>query len=176
MARARHEAGWTDDRATVKGQVGRNRGWVMLAVGFVLIAFLSIFAYNRLMNFQPVTFELRHCQAPIEQGATWADVQAAGCDPATIDGDVVTMWSGSYQQAADSVSESSWTFDDVPVNTVVNALQVDTGAPAESVVLVEPDKESIRVVLSPDASRTKWTGHIGDRASTTMWVLVTPAE
>ena len=174
MARARHEAAWTHQDATVRGSAGRNRGWVMLAVGFAVIALLSIFAYNRLMNFQTVTFELQRCQAPLGEAATWADVRAAGCEPAPIDGDVLTMWHGGDQSGADDETESAWIFEGVPVNTVVNSMQIDTAAPARSVVLVEPDKERVRTVLTSDSVGTRWSGYVGDRAATTLWVLVTP--
>lgn len=174
MARARHEAAWTDENATVKGTTGRNRGWVMLAVGFAVIAVVSIFAYNRFMNFQDVTYSLYHCDQPLGEDATWADAQGAGCAPAAIEGEVLTMWHQGSQSQADTVTEDDWVFEDNPVNTVVNSLQVDTATPAHSVVLVEPDKEEVRTVLTSDAAGTRWTGFIGDRASTTMWVLVTP--
>lgn len=176
MARARHEAAWTHQDATVRGGAGGNRGWVMLAVGFAVIALLSIFAYNRLMNFQTVTFELQQCQAPLGEDATWADVQAAGCAPAPIAGDVLTMWHAGDQSRADAETGSAWVFEDVPVNTVVNSMQVDTAEPARSVVLVEPDKERVRTVLTGDSAGTRWSGYVGDRAATTLWVLVTPED
>lgn len=174
MARARHEAAWTHESATVRGSKGRNRGWVMLAVGFVAIAGLSIFGYNRLMNFQDVTFELRYCQQPLTQESTWPEVQAAACDPVDIDAQVLTRWSAGDQTFADTAVGSSWTFDSVPVDTVVNALELELAEPAQTVVVAEPGKESVRAALTTDTAGTTWTGYIGDRAETTMWVLVTP--
>ncbi|AXH96264.1 hypothetical protein [Ornithinimicrobium avium] len=174
VARARHEAAWTHQDATVRGSAGRNRGWVMLAVGFAVIALLSIFAYNRLMNFQTVTFELQTCQASLGEDVNWADVEAAGCAPAPIEGDRLTMWHGGDQSSADEVTGGAWVFDGVPVNTVVNSMQIDTAVPARSVVLVEPDKKQVRTVLTSDSARTRWSGYVGDRAATTLWVLVTP--
>lgn len=174
MARARHEAAWTHADATVRGSVGRNRGWVMLAVGFALVAIVSTFAYNRLMNFQDVTFELRSCQEPLTGESTWSQVQAAACDPVAIDSQVLTRWSEGHQTPADRAVGSSWTFTSVPVNTVVNAVELELAEPARSVVVAEPSREDVRVALTPDAAGTTWSGHIGDRAATTMWVLVTP--
>ncbi len=173
--RSRHEAKWTDEKATVRGGGPGNRGWWTLAVGFVVIAALATVAFNRYMNFQDVTFELRRCQAPLTAESTWQEVEAAACDPAAIDGDVLTMWHEGSQSAADATTESSWTFRDVPVNTVVNAMELTTGGPAASVVLVEPDNKQIRRGLTSDSARTSWSGHIGDRGPTTYWVLVTPA-
>lgn len=174
MARARHEAAWTDADATVRGSVGRNRGWVMLAVGFALVAIVSTFAYNRLMNFQDVTFELRYCQAPLTGESTWSEVQAAACDPVAIDGQELSRWTEGHQTFADRAVGSSWTFSSVPVNTVVNAIELDLTEQARSVVVAEPSKEHVRVALTTDRAGTTWSGHIGDRAATTMWVLVTP--
>lgn len=173
--RSRHEARWTHETATVKGAAGGNRGWWALALGFLVIAVVSTLAFNRYMNFQDVTFELRRCQGELTADSTWPEVQAAACDPAAIEGDTLTMWHEGSQSAADSTTESSWTFEDVPVNTVVNAMEIVTRGPAASVVLAEPGNEQIRTALTSDAARTRWSGHIGDRGPTTYWVLVTPA-
>jgi PhoPQ-activated pathogenicity-related protein len=174
VTRSRHEASWTSPDAAVKRPRG-NQGWVVLVLGFAVIAVVATLAFNRYMNFQDVTFELRRCQAPLSAEATWQEVQAAACDTATIEGDELTMWREGSQSFADATTESSWTFEDVPVNTVVNAMEVNTGQPAESVVLAEPDNESVRLALTSDTARTRWSGHIGDRGPTTYWVLVTPA-
>lgn len=173
--RSRHEARWTSPEATVKGRRFGNQGWVMLAVGFVVIATLATVTFNRYMNFQDVTFELRRCQAPLTAESTWQEVQAAACDVAATDGDELTMWHEGSQSSADSTTETSWTFQDVPVNTVANAMELTTARPAASVVLAEPDNEVIRRALSADLERTRWSGHVGDRGPTTYWVLVTPA-
>lgn len=172
--RSRHEAKWTSPDATVKGRRG-GFGWVMLALGFAVIVVVSTVAYNRYMNFQEVTFELRHCRAPLTAESSWQEIQAAACDPATRGGDVLTMWHEGSQSSADTTTETTWTFEDVPINTVVNALELTTAEPVESVVLVEPDNEQIRRELTTDAERTRWSGHIGDRGPTEYWVLVTPA-
>lgn len=172
--RARHEARWTHEEATVKGRGPGNRGWWTLALGFAVIAVVATLAFNRYMNFQDVTFELRHCQQPLTAESTWREVQAAACDPAPVGGDVLTMWHEGSQSSADATAESSWTFEDVPVNTVVNAMEITTAAPARSVVLAEPDNEQIRRALTSDTARTRWSANIGDRGPTTYWVLVTP--
>ena len=172
--RSRHEARWTSPEASVKDRRG-NQGWVMLVVGFAVIAVISTLAFNRYMNFQDVTFELRRCQAPLSEEASWQDVQAAACDVAPIQGDELTMWHEGSQTPADATSESAWTFEDVPINSVVNAMEINTSQPAESVLLVEPDNQRVRRALTSDSARTRWSGHIGDRGPTTYWVLVTPA-
>lgn len=173
--RSRHEARWTHEEATVKGRGPGNRGWWALAVGFAVIVVATTLAFDRYMNFQDVTFELRHCDSALTEESTWQEVQAAACDPATIDGDVLTMWHEGSQSSADATAASSWTFEDVPINTVVNAMEITTAAPAESVVLAEPDNERIRRALTSDAEGTRWSGSIRDRGPTTYWVLVTPA-
>lgn len=172
--RARHEAKWTHEDATVKGKFTHNRGWWMLVVAFAAVALVSTFAYGRLMNFQDVTFELRHCQQPLTADSTWAEVQAAGCDPAPVDGAAATHWNQGSATSPDTTGETSWTFERLPVNTVVNAIEFDLPEPAVTVVVAEPDKQTVRRALTSDVSDTTWTGMIGDRASTTMWVLVTP--
>jgi hypothetical protein len=172
--RSRHEARWTHEEATVKGGGHGNKGWWTLALGFAAIAIVATVAFNRYMNFQDVTFELRRCQAPLTAESTWKEVQAAACDPAPLEDEVLTMWHEGSQSPADATAESSWTFEDVPVNTVVNAMEIRTGAPARSVVLAEPENEQIRRALTSDAARTKWSANIGDRGPTTYWVLVTP--
>ena len=173
--RSRHEARWTHEEAIVKGRGPGNRGWWTLALGFAVIATLATVAFNRYMNFQDVTFELRRCQAPLTAGSTWQEVQAAACDPAPIEDDVLTMWHEGSQSSADATTGSSWVFEDVPINTVVNALEITTGAPAQSVVLAEPDNEQVRRALTADSARVRWSANIGDRGPTTYWVLVTPA-
>lgn len=173
--RSRHEARWTNPEATVKGRHAGRHGWVMLALGFAVVAVVATVAFNRYMNFQDVTFELRRCQAPLTADSTWQEVQAAACDVAPLDGDVLTMWHEGSQSSADSTTGSTWTFEDVPVNTVTNAMELRTTTPAASVVLAEPENERIRRELSADLEQTRWSGHIGDRGPTTYWVLVTPA-
>lgn len=173
--RSRHEARWTHEQATVKGRGHGNRGWWALALGFAVIVVATTLAFNRYMNFQDVTFELRHCDASLTAESTWREVQAAACDPATIEGDELTMWHGGAQSSPDATGEMSWTFEDVPVNTVLNAMEITTSGPAESVVLAEPDNEHIRRALTSDTEGTRWSANIGGRGPTTYWVLVTPA-
>lgn len=172
--RSRHEARWTHSEATVRGGRAGNRGWWVLAAGFLVIAAVATLTYTRYMNFQDVTFELRRCQAPLAAEATWQEVQAAACDPAPRGADELTMWHEGSQSSADSTTETSWVFEGVPVNTVTNALQVVTGDPAESVVLAEPENERVRRALTSDSAGTRWSASIGDRGPTTYWVLVTP--
>lgn len=173
--RSRHEASWTSADATVRGRRPGRGGWVMLALGFVAVAVIATVAFNRYMNFQTVTFELRECTAPLTAESTWQEVQAAACDPAPIEGDELTMWHEGSQSSADATSETSWTFEGVPVNTVTNALEITTSEAAETVVLAEPDNQQIRRALTSDAAGLRWSANIGDRGPTTYWVLVTPA-
>jgi hypothetical protein len=174
MGRARHEAAWTDGDAIVKGRVGRNRAWVLVLL-FVALALLSTLAFNRFMNFQDVTYQLRSCEAPLTQDSTWEEVQAAACDPAPAAGAELTLWAASHERPADATTGDSWVFEDVPVNTAQTSMEVRLPQPARSVVLAEPDNEVVRRELSPDASDRRWTANVGGRGPTTYWVLVTPA-
>ncbi|MFK5647295.1 hypothetical protein ACI3ET_12310 [Ornithinimicrobium sp. LYQ121] len=174
MARARHEASWTDEDAVVKGRVGRNRAWVLLAL-FAALAVLSTVTFNRFMNFQDVTYQLRSCTAPLTQESTWDEVQAAACDPVPAAGAELTLWAASHERPADATTGDSWTFEDVPVNTAQTSMEIRLPQAARSVVLAEPDNEVVRRELRPDASDRRWTANVGGRGPTTYWVLVTPA-
>ncbi|GGK78043.1 hypothetical protein [Ornithinimicrobium pekingense] len=174
--RARHEAKWTHSEAIVRGRPGGNRGWWTLGLLFAVVAVVATVAYNRYWDVQDVTFELRRCEAPLTADSTWQEVQAAACDPATIEGDEVTMWHEGTQTQADSTTGSSWTFEDIRINTVINAMEMRTGTPAESVVLAEPENETIRRALTTDSERVRWSANVGSQGPTTYWVLVTPQD
>lgn len=174
MGRARHEARWTAEDATVTGRTG-NRGWWMIAAGFVLIAALTTLTFNRFMNFQDVTFELRTCSAPLAADATWEQVMAADCQAASTEGLELSHWQEGSRRDPAETTTTGWVFDRLPVNTVANALELRTEASAETVVLADSGAEKIRRAMSSDSAGLRWSASLGDRGPTTYWVLVTPA-
>ncbi|WP_289018047.1 hypothetical protein [uncultured Ornithinimicrobium sp.] len=173
--RARHEARWTADDAVVKGKVRRNRLWVVLLL-FGLVGVLSTWAYTRLLNFQDLQVQLRVCQEPLGEDATGADVTAAGCVPTDVTDERVRLWHQSSPRDPVSAEGPTWLFEDVPIDTVANAVQVDLADPARSVVLFDHEEGGVRTALTPDAADTRWTGTVGTRGPTSYWLLVTPAQ
>lgn len=173
--RARHEARWTAEEAVVKGKVARNRFWVILLL-FALIMALSAWAFGRRMNFQELEVQLRACAQPLEETATMAEVEAAGCEPTEVSTARLRLWHQSSPRDPVSAEGSVWRFQDVPIDTVANSVQLDLEQPARSVVMVDHDEGSVREQLTPDASDTRWTGVVGSRGSTSYWLLVTPME
>lgn len=173
-ARARHEARWTHADATVRGRAQRNRGWVLL-VGFAAIVMLATVAYLEFMRFETVTYQLRQCEQPLTEDSSWADVEAAGCEPLAITGDAnLLQIEASSRNAPDRVEGSTWTFDEVPVNSPAHAIEMVSPIAARSGVIAEPTNEVVRSTLSPDTSGTRWSGFIGSRGPTTYWLLLTP--
>lgn len=172
--RNRFEAAWTHPESSVKGKVRRNRPWVLAAL-FAIVAVVITLAWGRMMNISDVTYELRVCEQPLDAGSGWAQVEAAGCVTTPAEGDRVTLWAEGSQQEADVTSSTSWTFEDVPVNSPATAIQVDLDSPAGSVVLAEPTNERVRRALTGDAAGQRWTANVGSRGPVTYWVLVTPS-
>jgi hypothetical protein len=173
--RNRFEAAWTHPESSVKGRVRRNRAWVLAAL-FAIVAVVTTLAWGRMMNISDVTYELRVCQEPLDADSGWAQVEAAGCTTASAEGTHVTLWAEGSQEEPDATTGTSWTFEDVPVNSPATAIQVDLGSPARSVVLAEPTNERVRRELSGDAAGQRWTANVGSRGPVTYWVLVTRAE
>jgi hypothetical protein len=173
--RARHEARWTHAEATVRG-THRNRGWVLL-VGFAALVTLSTVAYMEFMRFETVSYELRQCERPLSESSSWADVEAAGCEPVTLtDAADLVVVEAATRSAPDRVDGSTWVFDEVPVNSPAHAVELVTPVAGQSVVIAEPTNRVVRDEMSTDASGTRWTGFIGSRGPTEYWLLVTPAQ
>lgn len=173
--RARHEARWTAEDAVVKGKVARNRLWVILVL-FGLIAVISTWAFTRQLNFQDLQVQLQVCQEPLAEEATSADVEAAGCTPTDVTEERVRLWHQSSPRDPVSAEGPTWQFEDVPIDTVANAVQVDLPEPARSVVLFDHDGGTVRTALTSDAADTRWTGTVGTRGPTSYWLLVTPGQ
>lgn len=174
-SRARHEARWTHAEATVRG-THRNRGWVLL-VGFAALVTLSTVAYMEFMRFETVSYELRQCERPLSATSSWADVEAAGCEPVTVTDDAgLTVVESATRSSPDRVEGSTWFFDEVPVNWPAHSLELVTPVAGESGVIAEPTNQVVRGELSRDTSGTRWTGFIGSRGPTEYWLLVTPAQ
>ena len=171
MSRNRNEAAWTHDEARVKGR-RRNRAWVLIGLFVTAVAIISL-SWARYMNIQDVTYELRVCQQPLTTDASWSEVQAAACDPATTSGNWLTLWAAGDQQDASSVQAQSWIFESVPVNSSATSIQLDLAQPARTVVLAEPDSQTVRRDLTKDKQGLTWTANVGGRGPTTYWVLVT---
>lgn len=172
--RARHEAKWTHSDATVRGRRQRNRGWVLLLLfgGVIMIATV---AYMELMRFETVTYELRQCDEPLTEDSSWADVQAAGCDPVTVtEAASLLQIESSARSEPDRVEDSTWVFDAVAVNSPAHSLELRSPFAAETGVIAEPTNEVIRNELNGDASGTLWTGYVGSNGPTEYWLLLSP--
>lgn len=173
-ARARHEARWTHESSTVRGNRRRNRGWVVLLC-FAVIVVLATVAYREFMRFETVSYELRRCEQALTEDSSWADVQAAGCEPVAIaSDDSLLLQEESALKSPDRTDGSTWLFDEVPVNSPAHSFQLQTSFEARSGVVVEPTNQRIRTELSSDASGTRWTAFIGSRGPTEYWILLTP--
>lgn len=174
MSRARHEAAWTHSAATVRGRRNANRGWV-IGLGFLAIILVSSVVYTRYLGVSTVTYELRQCREPLTEMSSWAQVEAAGCEPLAATGDAsVRVMEESSTLEADAVEGATWTFDDVPVNSPAHAVKVVTPLAGRTAVVAEPTNRRVRTELTSDAAGTRWTGHIGSRGPTEYWILLTP--
>lgn len=174
--RARHEARWTHADATVRG-THRNRGWVMLLVGFAAVVTLATVAYLEFMRFETVSYELRQCDRPLSESSSWAEVEAAGCAPVTLsDAADLVVLEAATRSAPDRVDGSTWVFEEVPVNSPAHAVELVTPFAGRTAVIAEPTNRVLRDEMSSDASGTRWSGFIGSRGPTEYWLLVTPAQ
>lgn len=172
-SRSRHEARWSHESATVKGRKNKNRAWVLIPLAIAVVA-LAAFGYVRYMGFTTVTYEVRSCAEHLEEGADWAAVQAAACDPAPLDGTTVALMRGTESVAPDAVDGSTLVWEDWALNSPQHAIEVELPKAARSVVIAEPEGQRIRTALTPDATDTVWGGFIGGRGATEYWILVTP--
>lgn len=173
MARARHEASWTDAEATVKGSPQRNRPWVLI-LGVALIVGLASLGYSRFWNMQTVSYELRECVQPLTDESTWEQVQAAACDPVEPGRTRLFVTNEGEQIAPATVEGSTFSFDMIPVHSPAPGLRAELDRPAQSVVIAEPENQQIRRQMNGDAAGTGWSANIGSRGPLHYWVLVTP--
>ncbi|GAA4867854.1 hypothetical protein [Serinicoccus chungangensis] len=174
--RSRHEARWTDERSTASGRLPRNQWWVLpvLLAGLALVLFVAWRVYN---GVDTVTYEVRRCEAPLTEDASWSEVQAAACDPvdaAALPASVVLM-RGEEPVEPDLTEGALLTWEGWAVNSPEHSVQVRLEDPAQTIVIAEPTNERVRTALTPDAADIRWGGFIGGRGPTEYWVLVTPA-
>lgn len=173
MARARHEAQWSHQESTVKGKVQRNRPWVLVVLAAVIVV-LAALGYTRFWNMQTVTYELRQCAQPLTAESTWAEVQAAACDPVAPGGSRLWVTSEGEQIQPAVVEESTFTFEMIPVASQAHGLRADLDSSASTVVIAEPENEQIRSQMNGDSAGQSWSVHIGSRGPLHYWVLVSP--
>ena len=172
--RSRHEARWTHADAKATGRLPRNAWWMLpLLAALCLVALYG--GYRVYMGIATVTYEVRQCQEPLTEQSTWADVQAAACEPASADALTMALMRGEERVEPDGVSGSVLTWEAWAVNSPEHSVDLDLTEPAETVVIGEPEAQRVRVALTSDASDTRWGGFIGGRGPTSYWVLLTPA-
>lgn len=173
MARARHEGRWTHAEATVKGSTQGNRPWVLILC-VALVVGLAVLGYSRYWNFQTVSYELRECAEPLTAESTWAEVQAAACDPVEPGSIVLRATDKMEQIEPTTVEGSTFSFEMIPVHSRSNGLRVELQAPARSIVIAEPENEQVRREMNSDRPGLNWTANIGSRGPLHYWVLITP--
>lgn len=176
MSRNRTEAHWTSEESIVKGNKRRNAWW---AIPLALIASIAViyYAYSRAVGLADVTYEVRQCQETLDADSTWEQVQAAACDPVSTEGMTMRLHDDkSSVMDANEVTEHTFVFEDVPVNTAATGMSLEIERPAASVVLAEPENETIRRELTSNAQKTLWSANVGGRGPTTYWVLITPID
>lgn len=177
MARARHEAMWTHQESTVKGSAQRNKPWVLILL-VALIAGLAALGYTRFWNLQTVTYELRQCAQPLTAESSWADVQAAACEPVEqvdLRGTQLVVTNEGEQIQPATVEGSTFSFENIPIHSPAPGLRVDLDRPVSTIVIAEPDNEQIRREMNRlDSAGTSWSAHIGSRGPLHYWVLLTP--
>lgn len=156
----------------VHGQTKTNP-WVMVAI-VVGIAALVVLAYQRLMNFDTITYELRQCEQPLTEESSWAEVTAAGCEPISIDGVTLKVYEGRSEHVPDSTEDSTFIFDSYPVNSIEHVLEIDGTPPGDALLLGDPQGEEIRRAMSSDAGGRDWSTYVGARGPTEYWLLLTP--
>lgn len=146
----------------------------MLVLGFAVIAGVAFLAYERYMGFATVSYEIRHCQEPLTAGSDWAAVRSAACDPAPAATAVLVVHENGDERTPDETSGSTYSFDGVPVNSPAPGIRVRLDQPAQSVVVADPESETVRRALTSDAPALRWSGNIGGRGPVHYWVLVSP--
>ena len=165
--RARDSSEWI-----VNGRA-RSRPWVIVVI-VAAIAVLIVVAYQRLMAFDTVTYELRACATPVTAQSSWADIEAAGCEPLSDDSVSVTVYEGTSRHEASSVSGARHSFGDFPVNTTAHSVEIAGTRPMGTVLIAEPTNEQIRREMAGNADGTTWTGFVGARGPTEYWLLMSP--
>lgn len=181
MSRSAHEAHWTHADATVKGRSRGNTGWWVLLVAVAVVIGLAVFGYARWWSFQTVEYQTMQCSAPLTEDSSWSEVQAAGCEPVDVEGlGQVVVYNQldrsdmSSQREPAAVEGAITRYDDVAVNSPAHYLELDLTSTAQTVVVAEPDNQTVRSAMSSDSSGTQWGTPIGSRGPTSYWLLVTP--
>ena len=175
--RSRHEARWTDARATASGRLPRNQWWVLplLLVGIAVVMFVAWRIYN---GVDTVTYEVRQCQQPLTEDSSWGEVQSAGCDPVDAGEmpDSMLLMRGEEPVEPDRTEGAVLAWDGWAVNSPEHSVQLRLEDAAETIVVAEPTNQRVRTGLSGDAADVRWGGFIGGRGPTEYWVLITPSS
>lgn len=173
MARARHEGQWTHEESIVKGSSQKNRAWVLILLVAAVIG-LAVLGYTRFWNLQTVTYELRSCAQPLTEESTWAEVQAAACDPMDPGGVELVVSNEAEMVEPSEVDGSTFTFESMPINSPAPGLRMELEGPARTVVVADPDNERIHGAANGASSATSWSAYIGAGGPQHYWVLITP--
>lgn len=72
------------------------------------------------------------------------------------------------------IEGSTFSFDMIPIHSPAPGLRAELDAAAQSVVIAEPENQSIRRQMNGDSAGTSWSANIGARGPLHYWVLVTP--
>lgn len=168
MAPSRTKDGWI-----VHGK-HQNSLWVPVVIA-ALIGVCVFIYYQGFMRFETVTYELRECSAPLTAESTWAEVEAADCQPVDAAGATFVLYEERSRHEPDTVTGSVFTFESFPLNTAAHSPELTLAEPAESVVVAEPDNEQLRRPMRRISSDgLQWSGYTGSRGPTEYWILVTP--
>lgn len=168
MAPSRTKDGWI-----VHGK-HQNSLWVPVVIAAV-IGVLVFLSYQRFMAFDTVTYELRYCSEPLTAESTWAEVEAAQCEPVDAAGTTFVLFEESSQHEPDTVTGSVFTFEDFPINSVAHVPRLVLTEGAETVVVAEPTNEQLRRPMRRyDVDGLNWGGYTGARGPSEYWILVTP--
>lgn len=173
--RNRFESRWTSEDATVKGRRNRN-GWWMIVLGIVGLVIVASLLYSNYQGFRTVSFQVHECEEPLEDDASWQDVEAARCRMAETDGHELSIRIASNMIEPDEVQQHAWVFQGYAGNSPANMVWFTSADRLDSAVVVNPEDQTVRRGLSTDASRLTWTGNIGAQGPSVYWILVTPEQ
>lgn len=170
-----HEATWVDPEAQQKRRW--RLGWLLLLlIPAALIAF-SIARFNDYWQYVDMTVTTMGCPQPVATGATWADLEAAGCAEADTGATVALLDAG--RPIRESQDGAVWTYERVPSAFSTLGVNVTTPETAGGVYVVDAETTPPTVLMemnSTDTADRVWTGNIGSVSSATFYAVIAPPE
>ncbi|MCK0110609.1 hypothetical protein MWU75_00420 [Ornithinimicrobium sp. F0845] len=170
-----HEATWVDPDG--KKKRGVRMGWLwLLLIPAVLILF-SVARFNDYWQYDDFTVTTVACEAPLAEGATWSDMDAAGCEESEIPGIEIRLLDGGRPAEDVETDGTTWQFGNMPSAFTTLGLDVYLEESAGRVFIADASTTPptvLREMRAGDVDRTVFARNLGDIDTLELYLVVAP--